>query len=49
MLEKIKKWNLWYSGVAGISAWLVLLAGGAASTACSIFWYEPDCPKELLE
>ena len=48
MLKVIKEWNPLQKGVLMISFVLVFLAEIAASSACLLFWHEPDCPEDMI-
>jgi len=41
--------KLFQSWMLAVSMGFVFLADISASTATGFFWYEPDCPEELLK
>ena len=48
MLKKFKQSKMFQMGAIALSMGLVFIADASASSACLLFWHEPDCPEELI-
>ena len=49
MLEKVKNWRAVNSGILAFVLGLAFLAEISTSTGSVLWWYEPDCPEELIK